>query len=105
MCRAPGAHLTNRKDRGEDMYDCAKPHRHRLVDALDEIAAWVDWLKQRGASDIVLLGHSRGGNQAAWYAKHSLATSRFRDHHATHRLRPVRSLQQAVPDTGVLCCS
>jgi len=50
------------------MYDCAKTHRHRHTDALDEIALWLDWLKAKGAKDVTLFGHSRGGNQAAWFA-------------------------------------
>lgn len=49
-------------------YDCALPHTHRHQDAVDEIAAWVAWLKGQGAADIVLLGHSRGGNQVTRYA-------------------------------------
>jgi len=50
------------------MYDCAKTHRHRHTDALDEIALWLNWLKAKGAKDVTLFGHSRGGNQAAWFA-------------------------------------
>jgi len=50
------------------MYDCTIPHRHRHTDAVDEIAAWVEWLKGQGAKGIALLGHSRGGNQTAWFA-------------------------------------
>lgn len=50
------------------MYDCPTPHRHKHTDALDEIGAWVDWLKAKGARNLALLGHSRGGNQTAWYA-------------------------------------
>ena len=49
-------------------YDCATPHRHRHTDALDEIKLWLRWLKEQGAGPITLLGHSRGGNQVAWYA-------------------------------------
>ncbi len=51
-----------------NMYDCNQPMRHRHADAVEEIAAWVEWLKGRGARTIWLLGHSRGGNQTAWYA-------------------------------------
>jgi len=49
------------------MYDCAQPHRHRHADAVAEIAGWVAWLKGQGAGPVTLLGHSRGGNQAARY--------------------------------------
>jgi pimeloyl-ACP methyl ester carboxylesterase len=47
------------------MFDCALEHDHRHADASDEIVAWVEWLQKRGASRITLLGHSRGGSQAA----------------------------------------
>ncbi len=47
---------------------CDVPHAHRDGDALDEIGAWLDWLKARGAERVVLLGHSRGGNQTARFA-------------------------------------
>lgn len=50
------------------MYDCAVPHAHRHTDALDEIGVWLDWLKRRGVRRVVLAGHSRGGNQTAWFA-------------------------------------
>ncbi|MCW9014392.1 MAG: alpha/beta hydrolase [Gammaproteobacteria bacterium] len=49
-------------------YDCPTPHNHKHTDALDEIGAWMKWLEQQGANQVVLLGHSRGGNQAAWFA-------------------------------------
>lgn len=49
-------------------YDCATPHRHRHTGSIEEIGLWVDWLKDQGAEDIVMLGHSRGANQVAWYA-------------------------------------
>ena len=50
------------------MVDCPTPHRHRDADAMGEIAAWVVWLNNKGAGPVTLLGHSRGGNQAARYA-------------------------------------
>lgn len=54
-------------DRRRGMLDCAATHTHTNTDAVDEIAAWVGWLKARGADSIVILGHSRGGNQVARY--------------------------------------
>lgn len=54
-------------DNRKGMYDCGIPHRHLHTDALDEIALWLNWLKKKGARNIALLGHSRGGNQIAWY--------------------------------------
>ena len=50
------------------MYDCQVPHQHKHTDALNEIDAWIDWLKAQGAQNVVLMGHSRGGNQTAWFA-------------------------------------
>ena len=50
------------------MYDCATPHSHKHTDALDEIGLWLGWLKKQGVKSVVLLGHSRGGNQTAWFA-------------------------------------
>lgn len=60
--------LTLGMDNRAGLYDCTTPHRHRHSDAVAEIAAWIDWLKAQGAGPITLLGHSRGGAQAAWYA-------------------------------------
>lgn len=54
--------------RRSGMYDCTTPHRHRHEDAVFEIGAWIAWLKTNGAGPVSLLGHSRGGNQAAWFA-------------------------------------
>lgn len=50
------------------MYNCQVPHQHKHTDALNEIGAWTDWLKNQGAKNLILMGHSRGGNQTAWYA-------------------------------------
>lgn len=50
------------------MYDCAVPHTHKHSDALIEIGLWLNWAKDQGATNVVLAGHSRGGNQTAWFA-------------------------------------
>ncbi|MEW6728670.1 MAG: alpha/beta hydrolase [Pseudomonadota bacterium] len=52
--------------RPSSMYDCPTPHVHKHTDAIEEIATWTTWLKDKGATRIALLGHSRGGNQTAW---------------------------------------
>ncbi|MDD2893486.1 MAG: alpha/beta hydrolase [Halothiobacillaceae bacterium] len=52
--------------RVSSMYDCPTPHVHKHTDAVGEIAAWTTWLKDKGATRIALMGHSRGGNQTAW---------------------------------------
>lgn len=51
------------------MYDCQIPHQHKHSDAIKEISIWIDWLKSKGAGDISLMGHSRGGNQTAWFSQ------------------------------------
>lgn len=48
-------------------YDCAVPHRHKHTDAIQEIGVWLKWLGQQGAKNVTLVGHSRGGNQTAWF--------------------------------------
>lgn len=55
------------QDAREGMYDCDSTHRHKHEDAVDEIAAWVEWLKGEGAERLAVMGHSRGGNQVARY--------------------------------------
>lgn len=50
------------------MYECAHPHTHRHMDALDEIGAWLGWLEGQGVRQVALLGHSQGGNQTARFA-------------------------------------
>ncbi|WP_029134799.1 alpha/beta hydrolase [Sedimenticola selenatireducens] len=49
-------------------YECPTPHAHKHADAVTEIGLWLAWLKRQGAQQVVLLGHSRGGNQTAWFA-------------------------------------
>jgi len=55
-------------DRRSGAFDCGALHAHRPMDALDEIDAWIGWLKTNGATDIALIGHSLGGNHVAVYA-------------------------------------
>lgn len=56
------------EDRRTGFFDCGKLQTHRPLDSLDEIAAWIDWLKSQGALAVTLIGHSQGGNQVAVYA-------------------------------------
>jgi alpha-beta hydrolase superfamily lysophospholipase len=49
-------------------YDCNVTHKHKHTNALNEIDFWVKWLQKQGTKKISLVGHSRGGNQTAWYA-------------------------------------
>ena len=55
-------------DRAAAMYDCPTAHRHTHTEAVEEIGAWMAWLQAQGAGPVLLLGHSRGGNQTARYA-------------------------------------
>ncbi len=55
-------------DNRKGMYDCAVTHTHKHTDALDEIGFWLGWLKGKGVGPVTLIGHSRGGNQTAWFA-------------------------------------
>lgn len=49
------------------MVDCNVTQRHLNDDAVDEIGAWMNWLKHKGVKRVALLGHSRGGAQIALY--------------------------------------
>lgn len=50
---------------------CDAIHTHTLDDDIAEIAFWVKWLRQRGHTDIVLIGHSFGSLELlAYLQKH-----------------------------------
>jgi pimeloyl-ACP methyl ester carboxylesterase len=49
-------------------FDCGRLHTHRYIDAVEEIAAWVGWLKNQGVLEIAILGHSLGGAQVTAFA-------------------------------------
>ena len=55
-------------DKRHGMFDCSMEQDHRHEDAVEEIAAWVQWLKEKGAQSITIAGHGRGANQVALYA-------------------------------------
>ena len=46
----------------------AEPALDKAGDAAAELAVWRDWLIERGVTQVVLLGHSRGALQMAEYA-------------------------------------
>ena len=54
-------------DNRKGFYLCDSPHRHLQENAVSEIGAWVAWLRERGAREIVLLSHSRGANESMIY--------------------------------------
>jgi pimeloyl-ACP methyl ester carboxylesterase len=62
-------------DKRRGMFDCAFEQDHRHEDAIDEIASWVQWLKDKGVTSITLAGHGRGANQVALYAINRLDKS------------------------------
>jgi pimeloyl-ACP methyl ester carboxylesterase len=62
-------------DKRRGMFDCAMEQDHRHEDAVDEIASWVQWLKEKGAGSITVAGHGRGANQVALYAINRLDKS------------------------------
>jgi pimeloyl-ACP methyl ester carboxylesterase len=62
-------------DKRRGMFDCAMEQDHRHEDAVDEIASWVQWLKEKGAASITVAGHGRGANQVALYAINRLDKS------------------------------
>jgi len=59
-----GLGLDNRKG----AFNCSLEQAHHHEDAIDEIADWVKWLKEKGAPSITVAGHGRGANQVALYA-------------------------------------
>ena len=59
-------------DKRHGMFDCGLEQDHRHEDAIDEIDAWVHWLKDKGAPSITVAGQGRGANQAALYAINKL---------------------------------
>ena len=59
--------LSYNLDPREGMLDCGITHTHRHEDAMRELGLWVNWLQRQGADKLVLMGHSRGGNQVSWY--------------------------------------
>ncbi len=44
---------------------CDVQHTHTMEDASEELSVWLTWLQSIDVGKIVLLGHSRGGNQIA----------------------------------------
>jgi esterase/lipase len=48
---------------------CEAVHLHTLDDDVAEVAFWVQWLRQKGHSHIILVGHSFGNLQLLAYLK------------------------------------
>src|SRR5258706_1519178 len=62
-------------DKRHGMFDCSWEQDHRHEDAVEEISAWVQWLKEKGAASITLAGHGSGGKQDGVYAVKRLGTT------------------------------
>ena len=62
-------------DNRHGAYDCATSHTHKHEDAINEITVWNDWLKKQGAKNVIVVGHSRGGNQTAWFTAEHKASN------------------------------
>lgn len=63
---APNLSLDINDRHGE--YDCNTFQTHQHDDAMLEIGFWLEWLKTQGTTEVTLMGHSRGGNQTAWFS-------------------------------------
>jgi pimeloyl-ACP methyl ester carboxylesterase len=64
-------------DNRHGFYDCSWPFRHILDSSLDELDAWVAWLREKGVDRTVIMAHSFGANQAMVYVverKHPAVT-------------------------------
>lgn len=81
-------------DQRTGMFDCGLEHDHRHSDAIEELADWIDWLQAKGAGRIDLIGHSRGGAQAALFAADNPAR-------LTGRLVLIAPLLENTPAAGI----
>ena len=54
-------------DNRQGFFDCKSPVIQGHEAAIDELHAWYLFLREQGYSNVVLIGHSRGGAQAALY--------------------------------------
>jgi dienelactone hydrolase len=49
------------------MFPCDARHQHHHEDAIAELAVWLDWLASKNATEVILVGHSRGAVQVVDY--------------------------------------
>jgi len=66
------------RDNRKGFFDCTWPHRYGQDESLDEISAWVAWLRRQGVKEVVLMAHSRGSNESMVY------TATQKDPEVTH---------------------
>jgi pimeloyl-ACP methyl ester carboxylesterase len=100
-------------------YDCAVTHRHSREGDRDEITHWLGWLQSKGSREVVLIGHSAGGNRFAYFmayqpvpevSKMVLTTPGTGDHSAVtgdgyrarygKELAPIVARAQSLVDQG-----
>jgi pimeloyl-ACP methyl ester carboxylesterase len=60
--------LSLRIDNRHGFYECTRPHMHTQENAVQEISAWINWLRLKGTTQIAIMGHSRGANISMVYA-------------------------------------
>jgi len=56
---------------------CEAIQRHDMEEAVSEIGAWVNWLKERGHRRVVLIGHSTGSVMIAAYLPHAVPQVKY----------------------------
>lgn len=62
--------LSHGIDGRREPVNCDQPQRGTLELSFDEIAAWFDWLHEKGVKNVVLAGHSQGGQRVLLFAAH-----------------------------------
>lgn len=91
---------------------CTAVHSHTLESDLQEIAFWIEWLKQAGHTSVILIGHSWGSQHALAYlatqpdpvVKAAIAISLVRMHQSpTQNAEQTQLAQQriAAKDKGL----
>lgn len=91
---------------------CTAVHSHTLESDLQEIAFWIEWLKQAGHTSVILVGHSWGSQHALAYlaaqpdpaVKAVIAISLVRTHQSlAQNAEQIQQAQQriAAKDNGL----
>ncbi len=56
---------------------CQATHKHTMQDSLAEVDSWMQWLKSKGHTEVVLIGHSFGSVQAVAYIEKRFGNTSF----------------------------
>lgn len=59
--------LSYSTDDRHGMFGCENVQNRLDADGVEEIGIWADWLRAQGATQIIVFGHSRGGNHVVRY--------------------------------------